>query len=573
MPDIAKGYQLEELIRTYGEGNYLRGLRARFAKGEYTPDEYSIRAARAYLFAKKPRRAIALLERIDPTVRIGNEGPSAVDLLHNAFAQLSKPGLPTCSLNMIVRDEAAMIEGALDSVDTLVDEIIIVDTGSVDDTVERARPYGCRIVKREWSDDFAAARNAAIEASSCRWILWIDADDRMVPGCKEELKRLWQHASPQVAAVCIDNEQKGGRGPEFLQFRLFPRDPDIRFERRVHEQVVFSAERKVPVTSYPNIRILHIGYMSSKQCKKKAARNLPLIRTAVQERPSDYSLLMSLGECYSQLGKNQEALAVFTGIADDPTMWEKDRGVFVQAHFASGWMCKTMNQVRQAKKYLYRCIFLDRKFIEAYMELGMLWYAEKKLDRAFYCFVKAADTDPDLRLISAVDRRFVKMKSLFYLAEILLAWDKPEPARELLERAVKFFPQVVEFYAQMGNALMALDRLPDAARWFRRSLELSPRRNPAAYVGVARIYLLLNSPSSAADFLLKALDTESSSPEVYAMIGELHSLVGNTQDASEAYQSARESGWIAPPSRGRTRGRGMTARKPVTVESGGNSSG
>ncbi len=534
-----KGYSLSELIGKYGAKHHLEGLRARLIRGDCSYPEYAFYAARGYLMAAKPRRAIALLESIDPWFSPRGSRQNAADILSQSFAALEKKQEKTCSLNMIVRNESEHIENALNSVDDLVDEMVIVDTGSTDNTIEIARRYGVRILRKPWANDFSAARNQAIERSTCDWIFWMDADDRLAPDSLGALRKLWQTGMPQVAAVCVANEQQGERGPEFLQFRLFPRDPDIRFERPVHEQMVFSARKKgLPATSYDTVRVLHIGYCSARRCKSKAQRNLPLIITGVDQRPDDLSLRMSLGECYSQLGENQKALKIFLDTANDRTVWERDRDVFTQAHFAAGWLLKALGRTHEAKRYLYRCLYLNDSYIEAFLELGLIWYGEKNLEKAFHCMVKAADTSPNLRLVSAVDRRSVKMRSVYYLAEILLAWGRNKPARDLLERALHLFPQVLEFYSQMGRALIGLGMLTEAARYFTRSLELSPKRNPEAYVGIARLYSLLNSPARAAEYLSQALANESASPEVYALAGDLHYEAGNATDAVQAYKEA-----------------------------------
>src|SRR3984885_8336466 len=84
---------------------------------------------------------------------------------------------------MIVRDEERFLPGSLASLRGKVDEVIIVDTGSADDTLSIAKTFGARVFHFEWNDDFAAARNWGLEEVTADWILYIDADESLHPPC------------------------------------------------------------------------------------------------------------------------------------------------------------------------------------------------------------------------------------------------------------------------------------------------------------------------------------------------------------------------------------------------------
>ncbi len=142
---------------------------------------------------------------------------------------------------MIAKNESLNIASALDSVDDIMDEIVVCDTGSIDTTKEIAALYGATVVCKPWRDDFSSARNSAIQASTCSWIFWMDADDVLDPRSKGEIINLWRTAGPVAAAFRIACQQDACGAGEFMQVRLFPRKKGLRFERRVHEQIMFSA--------------------------------------------------------------------------------------------------------------------------------------------------------------------------------------------------------------------------------------------------------------------------------------------------------------------------------------------
>src|SRR5262249_54910071 len=100
--------------------------------------------------------------------------------------------MPGLALNIIVKNEESNLRRALESVASCVDEIVIVDTGSTDNTVEVARSYGAKVLAFEWSDDFSAARNCAIENTESPWILTLDADEYLLPDDQAKLKKLKQ---------------------------------------------------------------------------------------------------------------------------------------------------------------------------------------------------------------------------------------------------------------------------------------------------------------------------------------------------------------------------------------------
>ncbi|MFC1618615.1 glycosyltransferase family 2 protein, partial [Candidatus Neomarinimicrobiota bacterium] len=119
---------------------------------------------------------------------------------------MSQASLSVC---MIVRNEARMLPGCLNSLTGVADQIVVIDTGSEDDTAKIARSFGAQVYDFPWGDDFAAARNESIRHASGDWILWIDADERLLPSSIEFLKRsLVPVTHPTIYQVWIRNIQK-----------------------------------------------------------------------------------------------------------------------------------------------------------------------------------------------------------------------------------------------------------------------------------------------------------------------------------------------------------------------------
>jgi glycosyltransferase involved in cell wall biosynthesis len=130
------------------------------------------------------------------------------------------------SAALIVRDEATMLGDCLRSLRGLVDEILVVDTGSTDGTPDLAAGLGARIVTFPWQGDFAAARNEALARARGRWILYIDADERIGPVPPAERDRLLSDDS--VVAYTVRFRPRSGF-TRYREHRIFRNDPRIRF--------------------------------------------------------------------------------------------------------------------------------------------------------------------------------------------------------------------------------------------------------------------------------------------------------------------------------------------------------
>lgn len=199
----------------------------------------------------------------------------------------------TTALVMIARNEARCIARSLRSLRPWVDEMIVLDTGSIDDTVAIACSEGAQVHHFDWVDDFAAARNAALTLSQADWNIVIDADEALSEG-GEVLKALKQQAPTFVGRIDQYSSFKPDGGDLSLQTsstwipRVLP--AGIRYEGTIHEQPIFSLPRRDLA-----VRLQHDGYMPE-QMLVKGARNQKLLEIAVQVTPDDAYMQYQLGK-------------------------------------------------------------------------------------------------------------------------------------------------------------------------------------------------------------------------------------------------------------------------------------
>ncbi|MEN6568165.1 MAG: glycosyltransferase family 2 protein [Veillonellales bacterium] len=213
---------------------------------------------------------------------------------------------PTVSLCLITKNEEDCITACIQSAAGLVDEIVVVDTGSVDHTVKLAEKLKAKVVPYAWQDDFAAARNFGLDQAAGDWILVLDGDEVLEPVDRELFDRLL--AAPGVEGYFLTIRSLLGDGEEEVSdrvVRLFKNNPLYRFEGAIHEQVIGSIKQQNGNfgLAQSGIAIFHTGYLQKRMAaKNKHQRNICVIRRALEAKPDDPFLLYSLGIEFTQAG-------------------------------------------------------------------------------------------------------------------------------------------------------------------------------------------------------------------------------------------------------------------------------
>ncbi|MDR3466118.1 MAG: glycosyltransferase family 2 protein [Xanthobacteraceae bacterium] len=212
------------------------------------------------------------------------------------------------SATMIVRDEEHFLPACLASIVDLVDEIVVVDTGSKDRSRDIARDFGARLVDFAWIDDFSAARNVAIEHARFDWMLYIDADERARPIDRTILAR--ELDDPLLLAAKVQFRPRTGF-TAYPEHRLIRRDPRIRFHGAMHEtflpDVTGLVEAGLGRIGTTTLTLDHVGYDGDQS--HKLDRNLRLLLKQIAATPRRPYLRWHLGSVLHDLGRLDEAEA------------------------------------------------------------------------------------------------------------------------------------------------------------------------------------------------------------------------------------------------------------------------
>jgi len=219
----------------------------------------------------------------------------------------------TLGLCMIVRDEEQMLPRCLAAAAPAVDEIVIVDTGSTDATIEIARSFGARVIEQPWTGSFSEPRNVSFEAATSDWLLYLDADEILTPEDAPRLRaltgRTWREAFYLVETSYL-GEIGDGAAVVNNALRMFRNRPEYRFKDRLHEQIAHTLPTYIPGrVEQTGVHIQHYGYLGSvREAKEKSQRNVELLRQQAAESAPTPFLHFNLGSEYAAAGDHASSL-------------------------------------------------------------------------------------------------------------------------------------------------------------------------------------------------------------------------------------------------------------------------
>jgi glycosyltransferase involved in cell wall biosynthesis/tetratricopeptide (TPR) repeat protein len=291
------------------------------------PEEARERGARAREYVRRhltwanaaamaEERMAALVHRVpftpDPSLP---ERPRETEVPLTPFPPHGRGEKQRVSLCMIVKNEAENLPACLGSIAGVFDEIIVVDTGSTDDTVAIAERMGAKVHHFAWIDHFAAARNESLKHATGDWVFWLDADDRLDADNRGKLQRLLAELPDErvayvVKCLCLPTED-AGTATVVDHVRLFPNLPGLQWEHRLHEQILPALRRQGTATRWCDVVVQHVGYQDPALRQRKLARDLRILTLEYQEQPGHPFTLFNMGLTYRELGKLPEALDFF----------------------------------------------------------------------------------------------------------------------------------------------------------------------------------------------------------------------------------------------------------------------
>jgi glycosyltransferase involved in cell wall biosynthesis len=463
---------------------------------------------------------------------------------------------PTLTVCMIARNESKRLPAAIRSVGKIADQVVVVDTGSTDDTVELARSLGAEVIGHAWKDDFADARNRSLKEARSDWVLCLDADEYVTPEGQEALVAAMTGGA-DAYMVRIESRVDSTAGKVFVNFfpRLFRNVKGIGFEGKVHEQVTPSLERLGLSIRISDIVIKHSGYaLSPSGLKAKAERNAALLLKELEDHPGDPLALFHLGEAYSMLEHHADAVASYDRALAAGKVDATVRAALLQN---KGTALVRLKAYDKAVVSLRRAREVDPGLLTVHLVMASALYGMKKYERAeqeVLSYISRCREIERVRRVTLGHDPDVS-NALVMLAKCRLALCRLDEARAALEDAVRMGESGAQAKAPepgserrtlgtdaIGDARVLLGRIAfegmkfgQAAKHFEQAVNIYPNEAKLRFE-LARAYLACGSNGEAVRTLENAVEYGLEQTDLLRCLGLMKIKQKDFAGAIETYR-------------------------------------
>ena len=431
----------------------------------------------------------------------------------------------TISLCMIVKDEESYIESCIKSVLPIIDEIIVVDTGSVDGTTEIAKRYGAKIFHHKWEYSFSAARNVYIKHAAMDWILVLDADERVDSESLLGIDNLVSdkgdfmgfsfilrnYTNDSTTLGWSPSEENNHFRNEFSgwypthSIRLFRNRKDIYYTRTVHESVRESINKIHGKIMDVDIPIHHLGNRRGKENKSaKMEMYERLGKRQIKLEPKDAQAYFELGRIYRERGEHEMAEKILKKAN------EIDEG-YPQIHNELGTVYLRQERLDDAMRALKKAVLLDPFFADAHYNLGNLYERLNEYDKAMESYRKATEINP--QFANAYNN----------LGLILDERGEINEAIEAYMKAIEINPDLALSYNNLGISLLKVSKFYDAIESFKKAIGLDNTYFKAHY-NLGNAYAKMDMYKDAVRQYLKCIEIDPEAPEPFFNLGLIHSV-------------------------------------------------
>ncbi len=452
----------------------------------------------------------------------------------------------TISACLIVKNEEKLLPHCLQSIRDWVDEIIVVDTGSTDRTVEIAQSYGAKIFHQEWESDFSKPRNLSLSQATGDWIFIIDADEEFVAEDLPVLRQVISQDKFRLISVTVYNmKRETGECTSFLpSYRIFRRDAGFLYEGIVHNQLRF--EPNEPALR-AGIRIKHYGYsLSPEKMKTKMARSKELLEKQLAESPNDPYVHFNYAQLLRGMGPDLEPeicelILCHAGIAVE--LSEKDLTNRVNTYLMAYHQMITTNlylrNFKEAERLCLKALETKADYLDPILSLGQTYLHMTKLDKAeeYFCkYLQMQSRYDESRETTNLILLYLKARHVAYYGLGMISLIKGD-----LEKSEEYFRNVLEEYGPYLDTNLKLARVlldQDKAEMARDLINDELLRHPAsdlAHLYVAECYAYAGDREKTVQNLGRALELTADNAEIYEKAGLFYARLGYYENAIEAF--------------------------------------
>ncbi len=483
------------------------------------------------------------------------------------------------SLCMIVKNEEKFLPGCLKTVKGLVDEIIVVDTGSTDRTMEIAREYGAKIFEHPWQNDFSFHRNQSIDYATGDWILILDADEELDPAEHDIIRSVVKRKDIDSVSFVVYNKIQSGRVGFLNSQRLFRNGKGFKYSGIVHNQLEISGK-----TLMSHLKVIHHGYgLPDEMMRKKAERTEKLLLAQLEENPDAIFPHFNLAQIYRGMGEPAKSLEHAKIVVEKLGPDDLDRRhVYAMALDQMGCAYIGLERFDEAEEVFLKTLEFKDDYLDPMFNLGYMYMRQQRHDDAEKIFERYLLTksrySPHREWLGLILNNLHSEFAVYYgLGLISFVRKNYDQAIERLHRALDYtddfeylhhllarcyreknqFTKVLEHCAKAiqyghedaeirmieGEAYLNLGRSSEAKKSFARALELNPALSEA-HLGMIGASSIDSNPQEVLRQLDEFLEKISPfSPQGIASRGDLLFEMG---DYAGALRSYHDSNRIAP---------------------------
>jgi hypothetical protein len=360
----------------------------------------------------------------------------------------------TITAAVLVKNEERLIEKCLKHLADAVDEIVVIDTGSTDRTIEIASTMPkVRLIHYVWQNDFAAARNAGLAAITTDWVLWVDGDEILFPEdvpYVREIAGLFNNSpiSP-VLHIWQNNVVNGKVSPDVSQTRMFAMNRGLIYSGKVHEQVI-SSEDGMYSANFLNakvrIRVNHDGYEPAiMQQKGKLQRNITLLEQMVAEEPENPGWQYFLGREMLGAGDTEKALEIL--LKTEALAEQQPRfGRMLEVYMLMVKIHLPLNQLEEAEDACLKALDLQKDYPDAFFFLAQINIrrAIQQAQEAENNISKAKQGFASYRGNVSADHQITQWKADMLLADVARIAGKLPEAQQIYKQIQTRYPDMKE---------------------------------------------------------------------------------------------------------------------------------
>ncbi len=393
---------------------------------------------------------------------------------------------PTISVCMIVKNEQEFLPRCLASIRELADEIILVDTGSNDRTVEIANQFDCQVHHFPWQGDFSSARNESLRYATGDWIFIIDADEELPQS--EIVKLRFFACQPDIKLISISVYNKSpetGKVSSFLpSVRLFRRELGLNYFGIVHNRL------DIPDGMQPvrcNVHLYHYGYdLSRDKLDKKIARTRALLEKQLEEAPDDIfanfnmaQLLFGYGHSHEEEISRQIVFYASKVIESPESKLSMYLGQRIMAFQQKAAGQLSLKQYEAAEKSCFDALEEKSGYLDSYMTLGHIYLDTGRDDKAREHYHKYLHLQKEYRADDEVENiilRYLDSRHIAYFALGVIAHRNNE-----INEAIRCYEEVLknkggfkDTHSRLGKMYLDKEAYKKAEEMFRLEIASDP---------------------------------------------------------------------------------------------------